>query len=85
VKSNGIKVGSLVRQNPKHLYRTCYLADLSERFGFRRVIVATEAIGMYLGTVTPAWSYIERLQLDLVLFGEERVYLPIGTIEEVSE
>lgn len=77
-----MRVGALVRQNPKHLHYTCQIGDETKSFGWRRVIVNSGAIGIYLGAEIPPWYPLEIF--DLVLFGEEKVYVPLGVLEEIK-
>lgn len=85
----GIKIGALVRQNQRYLShkflsRWCGITDPENRsgFGFRSVLIEKDTIGLYLATEKPVWNPFTAF--DLVLFNGEKVYCPLGLIEEVK-
>jgi len=83
-----ISPGSLVRQSRKSLAhkflsRMCGITDPENKsgFGYRSIIVDSSAFGIYLTTESPPWNRFKKF--DLVLFGDEKVYVPLGIIEVV--
>ena len=84
-----ISPGSLVRQNRKYLAhkfmsRMCGITDPENKsgWGYRSIIVDPGVFGIYIATESPPWNRFK--QFDLVLFGDEKVYCPLGLIEAVS-